>query len=54
MRQNKAPENRSHEWVGPVREEAVDPGLEATAESELRPEHLVLAENQKEHTHRNA
>jgi hypothetical protein len=54
MRQHKIPENRSHKRIGSFREESVDPGLEAAAESELCTEHLVLAKNEKEHAHCNA
>src|ERR1700722_8315501 len=54
MWQNEIPEDRNHEGISSVGQEAVDPRLEAAAESELRTEHLVFAENEKQDTHGDA
>jgi hypothetical protein len=45
---------RNARRLGPFREEAVDPGLEAAAKGKLCPEHLVLTKNEKERSYRDA
>jgi len=41
-------QNRGHERVGAVLEEAVDPSFESAMQGELRAEDFVLGENQKQ------
>ncbi len=48
VRQDEPAEYGNHERVGSSIEEAVDPELKSTVQRELRPEDLVLAEDQEE------
>src|SRR5258708_38494183 len=46
--QNEISEYSKHERVGAVLDEPVDPKLKSATESELRAEHFLLAQQQKE------
>ncbi len=50
VRQYQGAQNRYHEWIGAILQEAVDPVLEASAESEARTEDLVFGEDEKQRT----
>jgi len=52
--QNESPQHGGHERIRSARQEAVDPGLKAAAERELRAKDFVLAEYQEECADRNA
>jgi len=54
VRQNKIAKKGDHKRINSLGKKAVNPGLKATAESELRAEHFVLGEKEKERSDGNA
>ena len=54
MRKHEAAQNRHHERIGAVREEAVDPELKPAVKCELSSENFVLSKNEKENTYADA
>ncbi len=54
VRENDSLQDRQHERVGAVLDEAVDPVLEASVQGELRAEDFVLSEDQEEASDGNA
>src|ERR1700751_4433920 len=53
MRQDKIPQNRRHQRIRPALQKLVNPEFKSTVQGKLRPENLVLPENQKQYPHTN-